>query len=35
MSTRHVLSFGGGVNSVALMLVLLREELPFDEGGVC
>ena len=32
MSFRHVLSFGGGVNSVALMVVLLREELPFDEA---
>lgn len=32
MSLRHVLSFGGGVNSVALMVVLLREGLPFDEA---
>ena len=32
METRHVLSFGGGVNSVALMIVLLREGLPFDEA---
>ena len=32
MSIRHVLSFGGGVNSVALMVVLLREGLPFDEA---
>jgi len=26
----HVLSFGGGVNSVALMVLLVRERLPFD-----
>ena len=32
MKVRHVLSFGGGVNSVALMIVLLREGLPFDEA---
>ena len=32
MQTRHVLSFGGGVNSVALMVLLLREGLPFDEA---
>ena len=32
MTIRHVLSFGGGVNSVALMVVLLREGLPFDEA---
>ena len=32
MASRHVLSFGGGVNSVALMVVLLREGLPFDEA---
>ena len=32
MAIRHVLSFGGGVNSVALMVVLLREEMPFDEA---
>ena len=32
MATRHVLSFGGGVNSAALMVVLLREGLPFDEA---
>ena len=31
MTIRHVLSFGGGVNSVALMVLLLREELPIDE----
>ena len=27
----HVLSFGGGVNSVALMVLLTREKLPLDE----
>ena len=32
MAARHVLSFGGGVNSVALMVVLLQEGLPFDEA---
>ena len=32
MANRHVLSFGGGVNSVALMVVLLREGLPLDEA---
>ena len=32
MPTRHVLSFGGGVNSVALMILLLRESLPLDEA---
>ena len=32
MTIRHVLSFGGGVNSIALMVVLLREGLPFDEA---
>ena len=32
MSIRHVLSFGGGVNSVALMILLLSEGLPFDEA---
>ena len=32
MANQHVLSFGGGVNSVALMVVLLREGLPFDEA---
>ena len=32
MTIRHVLSFGGGVNSVALMVVLLQEDLPFDEA---
>lgn len=26
----HILSFGGGVNSVALMVLLLRERLPLD-----
>lgn len=30
MKTHHILSFGGGVNSVALMILLLRERLPFD-----
>jgi hypothetical protein len=30
--TRHVLSFGGGVNSVALMVLLLDEGLPLDEA---
>lgn len=32
MEVRHILSFGGGVNSVALMILLLREGLPFDEA---
>lgn len=32
METKHVLSFGGGVNSVALMIVLLREGFPLDEA---
>ena len=32
MEVRHVLSFGGGVNSVALMIILAREGLPFDEA---
>jgi hypothetical protein len=27
----HVLSFGGGVNSVALMLMLLQDDAPLDE----
>jgi len=27
----HVLSYGGGVNSVALMVLLLRERMPLDE----
>ncbi len=31
MGTRHVLSFGGGVNSVALMILLIRDGLPLDE----
>jgi len=30
LKTHHILSFGGGVNSVALMILLLRERLPFD-----
>lgn len=29
---RHILSFGGGVNTVALMVHLVREEMPFDEA---
>lgn len=28
---RHILSYGGGVNSVALMILLLREQLPLDQ----
>ena len=32
MTVRHILSFGGGVNSVALMVLLLREGLPLDEA---
>lgn len=32
MEPRHILSFGAGVNSVALMILLLREGLPFDEA---
>src|SRR5436309_7907975 len=31
LSTKHVLSYGGGVNSTALMVVLLREGYPLDE----
>lgn len=30
--TRHVLSFGGGVNSVALMVLLLDQGMPLDEA---
>lgn len=30
-SVRHILSFGGGVNSVALMIILLRSKEPLDE----
>ena len=30
MTEHHILSFGGGVNSVALMVLLLRERLPLD-----
>jgi 3'-phosphoadenosine 5'-phosphosulfate sulfotransferase (PAPS reductase)/FAD synthetase len=30
-SQRFVLSFGGGVNSVALMVLLIQEDLPLDE----
>lgn len=29
--SRHILSFGGGVNSVALMIWLIRERHPLDE----
>ncbi len=29
--TKHVLSYGGGVNSTALMVILLREEYPLDD----
>ena len=32
MPTRHVLSFGGGVNSVALMVLLFQQGLPLDEA---
>ena len=32
MVERHILSFGGGVNSVALMILLLKEGMPFDEA---
>ena len=32
MKTQHVLSFGAGVNSVALMILLLRENMPLDEA---
>ena len=32
MTVRHVLSFGGGVNSVALMILLLRDGMPLDEA---
>ncbi len=28
---RHVLSYGGGINTVALMVVLVQEKLPLDE----
>ena len=31
MAIRHIFSFGGGVNSVALMVVLIREGQPLDE----
>lgn len=31
METRHVLSYGGGVNSVALMILLMRDGMPLDE----
>ena len=30
LDIHHIVSFGGGVNSVALMILLLRERLPFD-----
>ncbi len=30
-ATRHILSFGAGVNSVALMILLLRLKAPLDE----
>ena len=30
MAVRHILSFGGGINSVALMVVLLEEGCPLD-----
>lgn len=30
--TRHILSFGAGVNTVALMVHLINEEMPFDEA---
>lgn len=29
--TKHILSFGGGVNSVALMILLIQDKLPLDE----
>ena len=32
MPARHVLSFGGGVNSVALTVLLFQEGLPLDEA---
>lgn len=31
LPARHILSFGGGVNSVALMVLLVREHQPLDE----
>ncbi|MBI2171526.1 MAG: phosphoadenosine phosphosulfate reductase family protein [Chloroflexi bacterium] len=31
LPTRHVLSYGGGVNTVALMLLLIRNQEPLDE----
>ena len=31
MKLNHVLSYGGGVNSVALTVLLLREQMPLDE----
>lgn len=31
MERHHVLSYGGGVNSVALMILVIRENLPLDE----
>ena len=30
--TRHILSFGCGVNTAALMILLVRKRLPFDEA---
>lgn len=32
ISPRHVLSFGCGVNTVALMIHLINEEMPFDDA---
>jgi 3'-phosphoadenosine 5'-phosphosulfate sulfotransferase (PAPS reductase)/FAD synthetase len=32
LRTRHILSFGCGVNTVALMIHLINEEMPFDEA---
>ena len=30
-ASKYVLSYGGGVNTVALMILLVRENMPFDE----
>ena len=30
-TTKHILSFGGGVNTVALMIILVEEGFPLDE----
>ena len=32
LGSKHILSFGGGVNTVALMILLTDEDLPLDEA---